>query len=206
VQERLRDVLRRTPHPNAWNIAVIVSDDPQLAVVKGLLEDRRQQYDTGSNCLTTRIARASYGVVCKYLYNPLVHKGEDIEDDQYKNGIKWALNQIDWFVKKVIRAYRRPQVTSGKQTADSRKGDELNTNHSYIERLFQRKVIPGNSNREWDAHIVTSDNPRENLPLSMKRRKFFAASPHHRTDADTISPTAQRALRDCVPSNQTWRV
>jgi hypothetical protein len=110
VQERLKEALKRNPHPNAWNITVIVSDDPQLAVVKGLLEDRQQQYDTGSKCLTTRIARASYGVICKYPYNPMIHIGEDTEDDQYKAGVRWALHQIDWFVKKVIETPRRPQV------------------------------------------------------------------------------------------------
>jgi hypothetical protein len=101
VQKRLVEALRRNPHPNAWNITVIVSDDPQLAVVKGLLEDRRQQYDTGSNCLTTRIARASYGVVCKCRYNPMLHIGEDVVDDQHKAGVRWALNQIEWLVRKV---------------------------------------------------------------------------------------------------------
>jgi hypothetical protein len=106
VRERLEVALRRNVHPNARNIEIKVSDEPQLAVIKGLLEDRKQQYETGSNCLATRIARASYGVICRVKYEPGVHMDEDWEFDRYKPKVKWARNQIDWLVRKVTLVYR----------------------------------------------------------------------------------------------------
>lgn len=51
--------------------------------------------------LASRIARASYGVVVQQIYSPAYHFGEDIIHDPYERKKKWAINQIQWLIKKV---------------------------------------------------------------------------------------------------------
>lgn len=65
--------------------------------------DRRQRLVSGTAALKTRIARASYGVLCRQLYNPNIHVNADVQYDFYVKGQKWAINQIDWLIKKVSR-------------------------------------------------------------------------------------------------------
>jgi hypothetical protein len=74
---------------------------PQLAVVKGLIADKRQKLECGTSLLTHRVARRSYGVICMEPYNPNIHVGEDVMMDRYIPGKRWATNQIDWVIKKV---------------------------------------------------------------------------------------------------------
>lgn len=80
--------------------------------------DRKQKLTSGTAALKTRMyeaktytrytannnfsrARASYGVLCRQSYSPEYHVGADVEMDQYNKKQKWALNQIDWLIKKV---------------------------------------------------------------------------------------------------------
>lgn len=72
-------------------------------VVKGLLLDRMQRLDTGINSvLLTRKARASYGVIGMVKYNAEKHFNQDIYEDKF-DGQRYALNQINWLIKKVSR-------------------------------------------------------------------------------------------------------
>jgi hypothetical protein len=98
-------------------ISIIRSQEPRLSVVKGLVMDRKQKLTSGTAALKTRMynikpntryttdnnsrARASYGVLCRQPYSPEYHVGADVEMDQYKKKQKWALNQIDWLIRKV---------------------------------------------------------------------------------------------------------
>lgn len=101
VRDRLQEDLVATPHPNATQIKIISAADPQLVVVKGLLLDRLQKLDSGSKpVLVRRKARASYGMVCKTKYNPGIHFQEELKEDPL-DGHTYAMNQIDWLIKKV---------------------------------------------------------------------------------------------------------
>jgi hypothetical protein len=82
-------------------MAIIRSQEPRLSVVKGLVMDRRQRLVTGTAALKTRIARASYGVLCRQIYNPNYHIGADVDYDVYNKSQKWALYQIEWLIRKV---------------------------------------------------------------------------------------------------------
>jgi hypothetical protein len=89
------------PHPCASQIRILQAPDPQLVVVKGLLLDRMQKLDSGTQpVLITRRARASYGMVCKEKYNPALHAHEDVKVDPL-DGEMYAMGQIDWIIKKV---------------------------------------------------------------------------------------------------------
>ena len=63
--------------------------------------DRKQRLVSGTAALKTRIARASYGVLCRQLYDPNIHFNADVQYDFYVKRQKWAMNQIDWLIKKV---------------------------------------------------------------------------------------------------------
>lgn len=101
VRDRLQEELTHNPHPNATHIQIVQAPDPQLVVVKGLLLDRLQKIESGTeSVIITRKARASYGVMCKMKYNPNIHFQEELEKDPL-DGQTYAMSQIDWLVKKV---------------------------------------------------------------------------------------------------------
>lgn len=102
VRDKLEEHLRQSRHPNASNVAVIQCRDPQLAVVRGLLLDREQKaQNANAGVLTTRIARASYGVVIWDRYSLTEHVGEDTRRDSFDSTVIWAINQIQWLIRKV---------------------------------------------------------------------------------------------------------
>jgi hypothetical protein len=59
-------------------LMIITPAKPHLSVAKGLVEDRRQRVQVGRPVLTSRIARASYGVFHKTKYNPKIHLDEGL--------------------------------------------------------------------------------------------------------------------------------
>lgn len=95
-------------HPNAMNMSTIRAKFPQLAVVKGLVMDKTQKLESGTSLLQCRVARRSYGVVCKEEYNPLIHIGEDVVLDEYIPNKRWAKDQIDWIIRKVMSSLQPP--------------------------------------------------------------------------------------------------
>jgi hypothetical protein len=64
-----------------------------------------QQLDTGGKnaVLGTRVARASYGMVCKILYDvaKYPHHAHETPEDDPVDGRKFAVGQIEWLIKKV---------------------------------------------------------------------------------------------------------
>lgn len=101
VREMIQQQLSHYGHPNARQVVVVPCQEPQLIVVRGLLLDRQQRAETGNTILSTRIARMSYGVVVQELYNPEVHFDEDVRQDPFQPKEKWAINQIQWLIRKV---------------------------------------------------------------------------------------------------------
>jgi len=105
VRQRLQQQFMSFPHPNAAEVAVLSCKDPQLVVVQGLLLNRKQQMDSGNIAptLATTVSRASYGVVVQEVYSPQLHYNEDVRKDMYDPSKMWAINQIQWLIKKVSR-------------------------------------------------------------------------------------------------------
>jgi len=102
IRERMQRQLMAVPHPNATHAAVVPCQDPQLVVVRGLLLDHQQRMETGNlSVLATRVARASYGVVVKEAYSPAQDFNEDVVEDPFDSKKRWAINQIQWLIRKV---------------------------------------------------------------------------------------------------------
>lgn len=180
--EYVRDAIgarfTNNPHPSAIGVAVVDCVDPQLAVVRGLLHDQQQRWETGSvPVLSTRIARASYGVIVKQVYSPEMHFSEDLQDDPYEPGKKWAMNQIQWLICK---------------------GDMVDPGTPLI-KPFKIRLADGEHTRSWDAEIVMSQNEKNFLPRSMKQGKSL--STYIQQDGFSLTCTAG-ATRICrVKSN-----
>ncbi|KAI1393154.1 uncharacterized protein F4822DRAFT_383686 [Hypoxylon trugodes] len=147
VRDRIQHEMMTSLHPYAHQVKVLQAPDPQLVVVKGLLLDRLQRLD--SRCapvIVSRVARASYGVVCKTKYNPAIHMGEEIKTDSF-DGEQYVMSQIDWLI---------------------RKGDPVSTDIP-ISTTYTKKVDPKDPNRTWESVIVVSDLNRDLLPRSMNQ-------------------------------------
>ncbi|KAF3063543.1 putative hsp70 family chaperone protein [Daldinia childiae] len=150
VRDRIQHEMMTSLYPHAHQVKVLQAPDPQLVVVKGLLLDRLQNLESGlAPVLVSRVARASYGLVCKTKYNPDIHIDEDIKTDSY-DGERYAMGQIDWLI---------------------RKGDSINTNIP-ISTTYTKKVDPKDSNRSWDSIVVISDLDPCLLPRSINQEGF----------------------------------
>ncbi|CAO1605257.1 hypothetical protein XANCAGTX0491_008779 [Xanthoria calcicola] len=147
VQNRLRArFLRGGGHSNAANIQVRVAPDPQLAVCKGLVGDRLRRLKAGQPVLKYRCCRASYGTICKELYNkdnPL-HRGRSMYKDPM-NGKVYVTQSIAWFIKK---------------------GKPITSDES-ITHSFHRKMTPGDPRRAFPTSIVESYADEPFLPYHM---------------------------------------
>ncbi|KAL8745997.1 MAG: hypothetical protein Q9190_001923 [Brigantiaea leucoxantha] len=144
VQDRLRaQYMSGGRHPNATNVQVRIAPDPQLAVCKGLVGDRVKRLKHGKAILRWRCCRASYGTICKELYdkaNP-DHVGRATVRDPM-NGKVYVTQSVAWFIRK------------GKPVSS----DEPLT-HS-----FHRKISPGDPRRAFPTSIVESHADEDFLP------------------------------------------
>jgi hypothetical protein len=83
-----------------------VAPDPQLVVCKGNVANRVKKIRTGQSVLGWRCSRASYGTMCKILYdseNP-AHYGLSTKRDAL-DGKLYVDNCIDWFIKQVSGSF-----------------------------------------------------------------------------------------------------
>jgi hypothetical protein len=180
VRERLQQNCMNICHPNAPQVAVIPCQDPQLVVVRGLLLDRQQKMETGCvSVLASRVARASYGVVVQEIYSHQHHFNEDVRRDAFNSGQMWAVNQIQWLIRKVCRPSSllpRPSPTRENFYSQSnRQGDTINPNQPLV-KSFEIRLGPGDTTRSWDSEIVVSHSEPHFLPKSLKQGKYSLAT------------------------------
>jgi hypothetical protein len=148
VQQRLRDYYRRTNIPNAQNIAVRIAPDPQLAVCKGLVTDRVRKLLTSHSVLSWRCCRASYGTMCKILYDKknLDHQGKRLVRDEL-NGKLYIMDAIAWFVKR---------------------GEAVSVDTPIVHN-FIRKIAPGDPRRAFPTSVIESHVDAYRLPDQMNQ-------------------------------------
>ncbi len=97
--------------------------------------------------LAARVARASYGVIVKHVYVQEQHVYEDISHDEHEPNKMWAINQIEWLIKK----------------------GELIAPNSSLTKEFNVRLNAGDLTRTWGTKIVKSDNEVHALPRSLKQ-------------------------------------
>lgn len=130
---------------NAHGMEILVSPEPQLAVVHGIVMGRIQELKTSTAVYTERCCANSYGIVVRRPYNPGEHLGEDVVIDP-RDKQKWAEKQIHWFI-------RQGEIVS---TAEGIK------HHYRLKIDYSRFASP------WRATLVMSSLPAYQLPKSMK--------------------------------------
>ncbi|KAH7130789.1 hypothetical protein B0J11DRAFT_613356 [Dendryphion nanum] len=153
----VRDSLRsrygygNAAHPNGRNMQIRVAPDPQLVVCKGNVADRVQKLKSGQSVLGWRCCRASYGTLCKVLYNPQnpVHIGLKTEQDPF-DGRVYVMDCIDWLIKK---------------------GEPVSSDAPKVAN-FNRKCPPASSfapnpPRIFPTAIICSEVDRDFLPITM---------------------------------------
>lgn len=132
--------------PGAEGMRVLLAKEPQLTVVHGLVMSRVQSIRGGPEMYALRMCPASFGIICREVYNPSVHQGEDIVEDPYDKK-RWAERQINWIIK-------QGDIV----------GSECGVTHRY-----RMKLHMGEERLPWRARIVMSALPADRLPRSMKQ-------------------------------------
>ena len=149
VQRRLKERYGAGAYfyQNAENTKVQVAPDPQLAVCKGLVADRLRKLRAGHSVLGWRCCRASYGLICKELYDKKnsKHVGRKTEKD-LRDGKQYIPNSIDWFVVK---------------------GSPVSIDKPIV-HPFRRKIGPGDPKRVFPTKIVVSYSEKDMLPSQLE--------------------------------------
>ena len=115
VQQRLKERYGEGSYmySNAQAMQIRVAPDPQLAVCKGLVADRLRRLKDGRGVLGWRCCRASYGLICKELYdrdNPK-HVWRKTEKDA-RDGKLYVPECVDWFVEKASVSREGPSTSA----------------------------------------------------------------------------------------------
>ncbi|KAL9002314.1 MAG: hypothetical protein Q9188_004752 [Gyalolechia gomerana] len=136
----------KSRYSNAKHLQIYTADDPQTAVVQGLVLNEAQQHETGNAVLKSRTSPASYGVLCKEPYDEEKHLGMALERD-ILDGKLYAIDVIHWFVKK---------------------GDPVSEDNP-ISYNFKRKLSPNTNLRrsDWESTVVISWKDRAYLPKAL---------------------------------------
>lgn len=172
VQRCIREhySLGRSPFPNARSIQVRVAPEPQLVVCKGIVADRVQKLKSGLSVLRWRCSRASYGTLCKTLYNPnnREHFGKNTQKDLW-DGKLYIDNWIDWFITQVTE-YRtiNPHGKQSIPETNSIQGEPVSIDCPIVHK-FSRKCEPESqfnlhSHRIFQTTIVSSEMDKDMLP------------------------------------------
>ncbi|RDW72344.1 Hsp70 family protein [Aspergillus mulundensis] len=132
-----------TKHANILGAQLLLAEEPQLAVVHGLVLERTQQLHHGLTSLGARCSPVSYGIICDQLYDAAVHLGQRVRRDPRDNNL-YAVEQIEWLV-----VAGQPVPPCG------------------ISKAFQLKIMPGDEASPWKAHIVSSLRRAESLARSV---------------------------------------
>ena len=148
VKDRIRERYepKGSPGPGAHGIKVLLANEPQLTVVHGLVMSRIQSTRGGPEMYSLRMCPISFGIVCREMYIPGKHQGEDVTEDPYDKK-KWAERQINWIIK-------QGQIVPANTGASQR---------------YRLKLDMGREREPWRTRIVMSTLPVSMLPPSLKR-------------------------------------
>lgn len=102
VQQKLIEHYRNgsMQYANMQAMQVRVAPDPQLAVCKGIVADRLRKLKAGHSVMGWRCCRASYGVICREVYDKHRHIGRPTSMDMQDNKL-YVDNCVEWFITKV---------------------------------------------------------------------------------------------------------
>ncbi|KAF2760339.1 hypothetical protein EJ05DRAFT_280146 [Pseudovirgaria hyperparasitica] len=155
------------PWPCAKDMQIRTSPDPQLAVCKGMIVNRVQKLRSNKSPIGIRCCRASYGSLCKELYNPnyAAHANIPSEIDPL-NGKEYVVNVVEWYIKK---------------------GEPIDADAPMMKQ-YKRRVPAGDSKLEIASSLVTSDLDAHKLPYRL------SPDVHHICDLYATIPASEGIL------------
>jgi hypothetical protein len=174
VQHRLKDRYGEGSYiyPNAQTMEVKVAPDPQLAVCKGLVADRLRKLKAGESVIGWRCCRASYGLLCKELYdkNNPNHVWRKTEKDP-RDGKLYVPECIDWFVEKVGRILSA-SIDCATDVVTRVQGTPVSIDKPKSHD-FRRKVNPQDPRRVFPTKVVVSYLDKGSLPYHMAAGELY---------------------------------
>ncbi|EEH45662.2 uncharacterized protein PADG_01812 [Paracoccidioides brasiliensis Pb18] len=123
---------------------ILISEDPQLAVCRGLVIDRIHRLRYGHSIISSRRSCHSYGIVFNNRLSQnkrSPRQSEGIKISPYDRK-RYAVNQIEWLIKR----------------------DQLIHQRQYISRKFNRVFHNNSSEISWKDLITMSQSPATRLP------------------------------------------
>ncbi|KAK6441672.1 hypothetical protein LTR95_002088 [Oleoguttula sp. CCFEE 5521] len=131
-------------HTNASGMKVLLADQPQLAVVHGLIMAKSQLVKLGLDVYAKKCCPISVGILSREKYDQSKHQGETVTLDPLDNQ-RWAERQIRWIISK---------------------GDVVQTEKGKP-HPYRRKIPLGQEHTPWRTQIVMSTLPKDRLPKSL---------------------------------------
>lgn len=134
---------------NCTELTVLFAPDPEdlpLAVCKGLVIDRLQNFTKQVPVIPIRSSNSSYGLLYKEVHGEK-HAGQPARKNQL-DGKKYAENQIDWVVL----------------------GDSNSRRGGVVERYYQILVNPNAADQNWGFVVVRSILDASRLPSFLDDR------------------------------------
>ncbi|OAX84139.1 hypothetical protein ACJ72_01505 [Emergomyces africanus] len=123
---------------------ILISEDPQLAVCRGLVIDRIHRLRYGHSIVSPRYSSLSYGIVVNNKVGGsklLPGQNDQVRINPY-DGKRYIVNEIQWLVKQNQRI-DKPQ---------------------YISQIFNRVFETTSSEISWQNFIAMSKSPATRLP------------------------------------------
>lgn len=150
-----------------------IAPDPQLSVCKGIVANEVQKLKYGQPILMWRCCRASYGMLCRELYNK--HNPEHIGRPTTReplNGKLYVNESIAWFIKKVL-LYKNLALNP----TDNEVQGETMSNDELIVKDFSKKVSLGTPLKLFPTSIVSSEIDTNLLPNRLTDGMFSIQLP-----------------------------
>lgn len=112
-----------------------------------------------------RLILMSLGILCRELYDPAKHQGEEVVLDSY-DGQRWAERQIAWIIKQVRLSITA--ILAREHRLTQTQGQIVRHDSGACQR-YRLKLDMGKEREPWKTRIVTSALPANQLPSSMRR-------------------------------------
>jgi hypothetical protein len=179
---------------NASDMKILLADEPQLAVVHGLLMARTQLAKIGINVYARKCCPISLGVLCREEYDQAKHQGEQVTMDPFDKK-RWAERQIRWIIKKVCLLLIGESYS--RRVTDFVQGDIVQTDWGVVHK-YRRKIVMGHEREPWRTKVVMSTVPKHRLPRSLPPNASREGT-RELCEIETVLP-----LDSMRPKNERW--
>lgn len=153
VRDRLKEYLRGIPTSKDSavepEVDVLTADNPQLAVVRGLVYNRAQEMLGLTPVYEQVCCRMSYGIVVQEEYSKKRHQGQ-IPRKSESDGKLWVHGQIDWIIRQGVLV-----PSTG------------------MSKTYEWALAEGDDEdqeKTWTCHIVCCEYPRAHLPTNISHK------------------------------------